>query len=70
MRPFACLAALAAVSSLPAQKLETQPSDTTKVIRVGTARDHLTVIEVADTDPDPIARFFKFDERFYRLVRK
>jgi SAM-dependent methyltransferase len=30
----------------------------------------ITDIEVADTDPDPIARFFKFDERFYRLVRK
>jgi SAM-dependent methyltransferase len=30
----------------------------------------ITDIEVADTEPDPIARFFKFDERFYRLVRK
>ena len=27
-------------------------------------------IEVADTHPDPIARLFKFDERFYRLQRK
>jgi hypothetical protein len=27
-------------------------------------------IEVADTDPDPIARLFRFDERFYRLRRK
>jgi hypothetical protein len=26
-------------------------------------------VEVADTDPDPIARLFKFDERFYRLRR-
>jgi hypothetical protein len=26
-------------------------------------------IEVADTEPDPIARLFKFDERFYRLRR-
>ena len=26
-------------------------------------------IEVADTDPEPIARVFKFDERFYRLRR-
>jgi len=30
----------------------------------------ITDIEVADTEPDPIARLFKFDERFYRLVRK
>jgi hypothetical protein len=29
----------------------------------------ITDIEVADTDPDPIARLFKFDERFYRLRR-
>ena len=27
-------------------------------------------IEVADTEPDPIAKLFKFDERFYRLRRK
>ena len=27
-------------------------------------------IEVADADPDPIARLFKFDERLYRLHRK
>lgn len=27
-------------------------------------------VEVADTDPDPIARLFRFDERFYRLRRK
>jgi SAM-dependent methyltransferase len=26
-------------------------------------------VEVADTDPDPIARLFKFEERFYRLRR-
>jgi hypothetical protein len=26
-------------------------------------------VEVANTDPDPIARLFKFDERFYRLRR-
>ena len=26
-------------------------------------------VEVADTDPDPIARLFRFDERFYRLRR-
>jgi SAM-dependent methyltransferase len=29
----------------------------------------ITNVEVADTDPDPIARLFKFDERFYRLRR-
>ena len=27
-------------------------------------------VVVADTAPDPIARLFKFDERFYRLRRK
>jgi len=30
----------------------------------------ITDIEVADADPDPIAKLFKFDERFYRLRRK
>ena len=30
----------------------------------------ITDIEVADTEPEPIAKLFKFDERFYRLVRK
>ena len=29
----------------------------------------VTDIEVADTEPDPIAKLFKFDERFYRLRR-
>ena len=29
----------------------------------------ITDVEVADTDPDPIAKLFKFDERFYRLRR-
>lgn len=29
----------------------------------------ITDVEVADTAPDPIARLFKFDERFYRLRR-
>jgi SAM-dependent methyltransferase len=29
----------------------------------------VTDVEVADTDPDPLARLFKFDERFYRLRR-
>jgi hypothetical protein len=27
-------------------------------------------VDVADTEPDPIARLFKFDERFYRLRRQ
>ena len=30
----------------------------------------ITDIEVADTEPDAVARFFKFNERFYRLVRR
>lgn len=30
----------------------------------------ITDVEVADTDPDPIAKVFKFDELFYRLVRR
>ena len=30
----------------------------------------ITDIEVADTEPDPIAKLFRFDERFYRLRRK
>ena len=30
----------------------------------------ITDVVVADTDPDPIARLFKFDERFYRLRRR
>jgi SAM-dependent methyltransferase len=30
----------------------------------------ITDIEVADTEPDPISRLFRFDERFYRLSRK
>ena len=29
----------------------------------------ITDVEVADTDPDAIAKLFKFDERFYRLRR-
>ncbi|MCZ2076604.1 MAG: TrbG/VirB9 family P-type conjugative transfer protein [Bryobacterales bacterium] len=35
-------------ADLSAQKLEIQPPDTKKVVRVETAPDHLTVIEVAD----------------------
>jgi len=27
-------------------------------------------VEVADTSPDPVARLFRFDERFYRLSRR
>ena len=30
----------------------------------------ITNIEVADTEPDPIARLLKFDEHFYRLRRQ
>jgi SAM-dependent methyltransferase len=30
----------------------------------------ITDVEVADTKPDPIARLFGFDERFYRLRRR
>ena len=30
----------------------------------------ITDIEVADTEPDVIAKLFKFDERFYRLARR
>ena len=29
----------------------------------------ITDVEVADTEPDPIARLFRFDERLYRLRR-
>ena len=30
----------------------------------------ITDVEVADTDPDPVARLFRFEERFYRLRRE
>ncbi len=30
----------------------------------------ITDVELADTDPDPIARLFRFEERFYRLRRR
>ena len=29
----------------------------------------MTDVEVADSEPDALARLFKFDERFYRLRR-
>lgn len=29
----------------------------------------ITDVEVADTEPDPVAQLFRFDERFYRLER-
>jgi hypothetical protein len=29
----------------------------------------VTDVEVADTEPDALARLFKFNERFYRLHR-
>lgn len=32
-------------------------------------RWEITDVEVADTEPDVLARLFKFDERFYRLRR-
>lgn len=50
MRQIICWMVLASVPSagLVAQRLETQPLDTKKVIRVETAPDHLTVIEVGD----------------------
>jgi Methyltransferase domain len=31
---------------------------------------NITDVEVADTEPDLIARLFRFDERFYRLRRE
>jgi SAM-dependent methyltransferase len=33
-------------------------------------RWQITDVEVADTDPDPIARLFRFEERFYCLRQK
>jgi hypothetical protein len=30
----------------------------------------ITDVEIADTDPDAIAKLMRFDERFYRLRRK
>ena len=49
MKPFVMIAlnALMALSA-PAQKLETQSVNPSKVIRVETAKDHLTVIELSD----------------------
>jgi hypothetical protein len=29
----------------------------------------VTDVEIADTEPDALARLFKFNERFYRLRR-
>lgn len=51
MRQLICWIVLASIPSmgLLAQKLETQPLDMKKVIRVETAADHLTVIELDDT---------------------
>lgn len=50
MRALICWTVLSGIpfAGLLAQKLETQPPDTKKVIRVDTAPDHLTVIEVGD----------------------
>ena len=51
MRQLICWTLLTAISSmgLLAQRLESQPPDMKKVIRVETAADHLTVIELGDT---------------------
>lgn len=46
-RTFICPVLLSAASLL-AQKVETQPHDQSKVMRVETAPDHLTVIELGD----------------------
>ena len=49
MKPFQTIAVGALLMSCAAaQKLETQKADPAKVIRVETAKDHLTVIELAD----------------------
>ena len=50
MKQLICWMVLSGIPSfsLPAQKLETQPLDSKKVIRVETAADHLTVIELGD----------------------
>lgn len=49
MKPFQMIAVGALLMSCAAaQKLETQKADPAKVIRVETAKDHLTVIELAD----------------------
>ncbi|MCC6590160.1 MAG: TrbG/VirB9 family P-type conjugative transfer protein [Bryobacterales bacterium] len=50
MKPFQTIALGAVlVFGAAGQKLETQKADPAKVIRVETAKDHLTVIELADT---------------------
>ena len=50
MKSFLTIAVAAATMTmaLMAQKLETQKPDPTKVLRVETAKDHLTVIELSD----------------------
>lgn len=49
MKPFQMIALGALLTfDAAAQKLETQKADPAKVIRVETAKDHLTVIEMAD----------------------
>ena len=50
MKSFLTLSVAAATMTLGlmAQKLETQKPDPTKVLRVETAKDHLTVIELSD----------------------
>jgi hypothetical protein len=50
MRALICSTVLSGImiTGLAAQKIETQPLDTKKIVRVETARDHLTVIELSD----------------------
>ncbi len=50
MKSFLTISVAAATMTLGlmAQKLETQKPDSTKVLRVETAKDHLTVIELSD----------------------
>ena len=50
MKSFLTISVAAATMTLGlmAQKLETQKPDPTKVLRVETAKDHLTVIELSD----------------------
>jgi hypothetical protein len=50
MRALICSTVLSGImiTGLAAQKIETQPLDTKKIVRVETARDHLTVIELGE----------------------
>ena len=50
MKSFTSISMATAVIALSAtaQKMEIQKPDSTRVLRVGTAKDHLTVIEMSD----------------------